>query len=346
MKKIFLVIVLVVITAIPTHAMEIEPPVVPDSGELYMPADTQSFGEGLWFVIQSAIKAFLPEIGKTAASCTMIFGASMLTGILEHFPGTSKRVIHLAGTVLIGIILLSPANMLIELGSKTVSEMVEYGKLLLPVLTGALAAQGGVTSSSSLYVTTVFFITVLSTLVAKIIVPLLYIFFCLSLIGSAIDEPLIQNLRDFIKWLICWCLKTILYVFTGFMTITGVVSGSADASAVKAVKLTLSGMIPVVGGIISDASETILVGASVMKSAAGIYGILAIIAVFVGPFLKIGAQYLTLKLTGSVCQIFTGKQESTLLKDFSGGMGMLLGMTGTVCLLLLISVVCFMKGVT
>ena len=346
MRKILLVILLAVFTAIPVHAMEFEPPVVPDSGELYMPEDTQSFGEGLWFVIKSAINAFLPEIGKTAGTCTMVFGAAMLTGILEHFPGTSKRVTHLAGTLLIGVVLLSPANMLIELGLKTVTEMTQYGKLLLPVLTGALAAQGGVTSSSALYVTTIFFVTVLSTLVTKVIVPLVYIFFCLSLINSAVGEPLLQNLRDFVKWLICWCLKTILYVFTGFMTITGVVSGTADASAVKAVKLTLSGMIPVVGGIISDASETILVGASVMKSAAGVYGILAIIAVFIGPFLKIGAQYLTLKLTGSVCQIFTGKQEAALLKDFSGGMGILLGMTGTVCLLLLISVVCFMKGVT
>ena len=83
-----------------------------------------------------------------------------------------------------------------------------------------------------------------------------------------------------------------------------------------------------------------------MKSAAGIYGILAVIAAFVGPFLKIGVQYLLLKFTTAICGIVQSKQESELLGDFTSGMGMLLGMTGTVCLLLLISTVCFMKGVS
>ena len=103
-------------------------------------------------------------------------------------------------------------------------------------------------------------------------------------------------------------------------------------------------MVPFVGGIISDASETILISASIMKNAAGVYGILAIIAVFIGPFLKIGAQYLILKITGSMCMLFSNKQASDLIKDFSTGMGMVLGMLGTIGLLLLVSVVCFMKG--
>ena len=130
------------------------------------------------------------------------------------------------------------------------------------------------------------------------------------------------------------------------MSITSVVSGAVDASAIKALKLTVSGMVPVVGGIISDASESILVSAGVLKSTAGVYGIVATIAIFVGPFLKIGAQYLALKFTGAICSVFSAKEEASLIKDFSTGMGMVLGMTATVCLLLLISVVCFMKGVT
>ena len=105
-------------------------------------------------------------------------------------------------------------------------------------------------------------------------------------------------------------------------------------------------MVPVVGGIISDASETILIGAAAVKNAAGIYGLLAILSITIGPFLKMGVQYLLLKITGAICTAFSGKQESELLKDFSGGMGMLLGMVGTICLMLLISTVCFMKGVS
>jgi len=344
MRKIVIIILLMSYIILPVTAMEFDPPDVPDSGEMYMPEHTESFGEGLLFILRQAITEFMPEIAQAMGVCFSIIAIMMLTRLADSFPGSSQPAIHLITATGIGIILLKPSNTMIQLGIATVSQLSDYGKLLIPVLTSALAAQGGVTSSTALYSVTIFLVSLLTTLITKITVPMIYIYLCLSLVNSAIGNDLLLNLRNFVKWLITWSLKIVLYTFTGFLGITGVVSGTADASAVKALKLTVSGMVPVVGGIISDASETILVSASVMKSAAGVYGILAIIAVFVGPFLKIGAQYIMLKVTGAMCTMLSDKKEAELIKDFSSGMGMVLGMSGTVGLLLMISVVCFMKG--
>ena len=62
------------------------------------------------------------------------------------------------------------------------------------------------------------------------------------------------------------------------------------------------------------------------------------------PFLKIGIQYLVLKAVASVCLMVEGDSIAGLLEDVSSAMGLLLGITGSVCVLLLISTVCFMKG--
>ena len=102
---------------------------------------------------------------------------------------------------------------------------------------------------------------------------------------------------------------------------------------------------PVVGGILSDASEAILVSVSLAKNAAGMYGIFAVLAVFLKPFLQIGTHYLLLKATSGICGIFGTKHICALIGDFSAAMGLLLAMTGTNCILLLISTICFMKGV-
>ena len=104
-------------------------------------------------------------------------------------------------------------------------------------------------------------------------------------------------------------------------------------------------MVPVIGGMLSDASEAILVSAGIVKGAVGLYGLLAVLAIWIQPFLQIGAQYLLLKLTAAICGVFGTKQASDLIQDFSTAMGFLLAMTGTMCLLLLISTVCFVKGV-
>lgn len=339
-----MMLVLTAFLIAPVSAMEFTAPTAPADALDLMPAETESFGQGLWEIVSSAIQRFAPELASAAASCLSLIAVVMLASILNGMPGCSKTVVRFVCTLALGTILLGQANTMINLCADTVRKLSEYGKLLLPVMTAALAAQGGATSATTLYAGTAVFDTLLSSLIGNLLVPMVYLFLALAVANSATGEELLKKIRDFIKWLMTWGLKTILYVFTGYMSITGVITGTADAAAVKAAKLTISGVVPVVGGILSDASEAVILGAGVMKSAVGIYGLLAIAALWVTPFLQIGVQFLLLKLTAAVCGVFGVKEASALIDDFSGAMGLLLGMTGTVCFLLLVSTVCFMKG--
>ena len=266
---------------------------------------------------------------------------SVLQGLTEF----SANAIQLTGAVVIGILLLEPVNTLVQLGADTVTELSDYGKLLLPVMTAALAAQGGITSSAAMYTGTVFFNALLTTVITKLIIPAVYIYLCLSVAYSAINQDMLKKAKDFIKWGMTWCLKIVLYVFTGYISITKVISGTVDASTLKAAKLTISGVVPVIGNILSDATESVLVSAGIMKGTTGIYGIFAMLAVCVGPFLRIGVQYILLKISAALCHTFGTKPAVTLLEDFSRGMGFILAATGTVCIMLLISIVCFLRGI-
>jgi len=310
-----------------------------------MPVEQESFAQGLWKVVTSAIATFQPELAAAAGTCVSLIGTVVLVSFLRQFPGGSVQVAELVGCLAISGILLTQTNSMIRLGTETVQRLSDYGKLLLPVMTAAMAAQGGVTSSAALYAGTAAFDAILSEGIAKILVPMVYFFLILSIGICVLSEPMLGKMRDSVKGLLSWGLKTVIYVFTGYMSITGAVSGSADAATIKAAKLTISGMVPVVGGILSDASESVIAGVGVMKSAAGIYGLLAVMAIWISPFLQIAIQYLLLKLTAAVCGVFGVKPLSDLIQAFSTAMGLLLAMTGAVCFMLLISVVCFMKGV-
>lgn len=346
MRKVIYAIMLVIILTTPVFAMEFTAPEAPENAQRYMPEKTQSFADDLLYVIKAAVKEIRPDLAAAASVCVSLVAITVLASLLQSFPGASSRIVNLITVMAASVVLIRPSNALVNLGVDTVRQLSEYGKLLLPVMTAALSAQGGITSSAALYAGTALFNTILTTAVSKLIVPMLYIHICLCIACCAAGEDYLKDLKKFVKWLITWLLKITLYLFTGYMGITGVVSGSADAAAVKAAKLTISGVVPVVGSILSDASETILVSAGVMKSAAGVYGLIAMIALCIGPFLQIGVQYLLLKITGSVCGIFGVKSATDLIHDFCGTMGLILAMTGTVCLILLISTVCFMKGVS
>ena len=344
MKKLIILIAAIALLATPVHALDIKAPEVPSSGQVFLPDNTENFTQGLWEIIKEAVRYLKPSIASAAGTCLGVIATVMLVSLTKLIPGASEHTVMLVGTLGTAAALLSPSAALIRCGAETVLELSRYGRLLIPVLTTALAAQGGISSSTALYTGTIAFDAVLSSLASSLVIPMIYIFLVLAVASCTVGEPLLGKLKEFVKWLMTWSLKIILYIFTGFIGITGVVSGSVDAAALKATKLTISGVVPVVGGILSDASEAVLVSAGVVKNAAGVYGLLAIIALWVGPFIEIGVQYLLLKGTGALCDGFGIKQVSGLIKDFSTAMGLLLAMTGTVCLLLMISVVCFMRG--
>ena len=346
MRKLLLVLSIVFLLITPVRALELEPPQVPESAEDLMPVQIETFGQGLWKVIRNAVRHLQPEIASACKLCVSVIAVIMLTSVLQGATKNGNHVLELVSALGIAGALIKSSNSMIHLAAQTVTELSEYGKLLLPVLTAALAAQGGTTTSASLYVGTMVFDTVICAAIANLMVPLCTLFLILAIANSAIVDEMLKKIRDFIKWLMTWALKIALYIFTGYMGITGVVSGTADAAAMKVTKMTISGMVPVVGGILSDASESLIVGAEAVKNAAGVYGILAIIAVWILPFLKIGIQYLHLKGTGALCSVFGIKRASELVQDFSAAMGLLLAMTGSVCALQLISTVCFMKGVS
>ena len=306
--------------------------------------ENQTFAEAVLEILGDAVAHFQPDLREAAGACVAVLAAVAALSMLSMLPGKQIGA-RLAGAMLVATILLEPAHALITLGADTVQELGEYEKLLLPVLTAALAAQGGVGTSAALYAGTAAFNAFLSGLTSRLLVPMLYMYLALAVGHAAVGEEMLKKLRDMVRSTAIWGLKTMLYVYTGYITVTGVVSGTTDASLLKAAKLTISGAVPVVGGILSDASEAVLVGAAAVKNAAGIYGLLVVLSLWIGPFLRIGAHYLMVKAVGAVSGAFGVDGVSHVIDAFATAMGLLLAMTGAMCLMLIIGTVCFLRGV-
>lgn len=345
MKYIIILLCMISFVVVPVSAMEFTAPTVPSAGAGDMPQQYDSFGDGLWSLIRMALGKLQPSLASACGICLSLVAVSMVIGLISGISDKQQQTIRLVRALMIGCLLMQQTDTFFHLSRDVIREVCDYGKLLLPVLAAALAAQGGTTGAAGIYGGTLLFDSLLTSAITGILIPMVYVYIALSVAGDAFDNEAIKELKSFVKWIATWVLKIILYVFTGYLSITGVVSGTADAAAIKAAKVAISSVVPMVGSIISDASETILVSAGVMKNAAGIYGILAVAAIAIGPFLQIGIHYLLLKATAAISAVIGVKDGNGLVKDFSVAMGFLLAMTGAVCAMQLVSIVCFMKGV-
>jgi len=344
MRK-FTVILLLLVIVVPVSAAQIEAPEVPPSGERLMP-EAESFGEGLLMIMEDLLPLIRPDLYEASKVCFGMIATAMLCSLLCSASERIKVTADIVATAAIAASMFLSVGSLVNLADYTISEMTEYGKLLLPVMTTALAAQGAAGTSTALYAGTAVVDHLISTLISSLLTPIVYLFLSVSVAAAATGEEMLKKLKDGIRSIVTWGLKTLLTVFTAYMGMTGVISGTADAAALKVTKAAMSTFVPVIGGILSESSEAVLLSVGLAKNAAGLYGIFAILAIFLEPFLLIGCHYLLLKVTAAICGVIGTKSVAGLVEDMSSGMGLLLAMTGAVCLLLLISCVCFLKGVS
>ena len=344
-RRVLIFVFLVILLALPVRAMDFSAPPPPESAAKLLPKEAETFHEGLWNVLSAAADAVHPALMEGVRCCLRCICALLLISLAGQL-SSKGAALELAGVAAVGAILLEPSAELMQMGIDGARELHTYGNLLLPVMAAALAASGGVTASSALYMGTAVFDSLLSTAMTSLFIPMVGFYAALSIAYSAIGEPLLGKLKDLCRWCMEWVLKLTLYLFTGYMTITGVISGTADAVAGKAAKIAISGAVPVVGGILSDAAEAVVLSASVLGGGAGIWGMLTVLAIFCAPAVAIGVRYLLLRVTAAVSAALSAGRSAGLIEDFSAALGMLLALGSTQAVLLLISSVCFLMGVS
>jgi len=314
-----------------------------------LPSYEQVQSRSFWDVLQSMLFGSVSkangEFKSALRLCATLLSIVTLFAVTSFSAEKYNTVAMIAGALAIAAAMLGSVQSMVHLARDTMDRMQSYSACFLPILASTTVMSGGIQSGSVLYGGTVLFSQLLMRLIGSLLIPMVYVYLAVATAESATDNKMLKEIREFIGWLISKSLRIIVYVYIGYISVTGVISGSADALTVKTTKAALSGMVPVVGGIVSDASESLLASAALLKSSVGTFGMLAVLAICIVPFLKVGVHYLLLKLTAAVSGAVGCTSHVTLLKRFSEAMGYLLGMCGAYALMLLISSVCFLRVV-
>ena len=89
----------------------------------------------------------------------------------------------------------------------------------------------------------------------------------------------------------------------------------------------------------SDAADTVLASAGVLRGAVGAYGTVAVLMMCLVPFLRLGVQYLAYKFTAALAAAVADSRTAGLIDAIGGAFGLILGMTGAMALLQLVALV-------
>lgn len=299
-----------------------------------------SFTDALFRLLSDTLCGLGGSLKEGILCCGAILAAVLVCGITESSEHAAK-LSGIVGALTITAICTGSLSSMVRLGTQTVRSINDYGLLLLPGMSSLAVASGGSGKGTAVFFVSSVFFKLLMSLTEVLLVPGIAFFTAISAAEAALGNEKLTGLRKFLQWLLTGTLKCVLYVFTGFLTLTGVISGSCDAVRLKAAKLALSGAVPVVGSILSDASETLLTSASVLRNSIGTYGLLAVLAICLYPFAKVLLQYVLFKGVTAVSGLLGQKQHVTLLDNLTSAMGLTAGTVGTFAMMMLISLTLF-----
>ena len=260
--------------------------------------------------------------------------------------GEGLQPVTIAGALAVTALTMTDMAAMIGLGRETLGRMSAFSDLLLPVVAVLTAATGGISGAAVRQSATVLFSQLLLTAMDRLLLPLVYAYVAVSCAHAAVGNPGLERLAGLLKGAATALLTGLLLAFVGYLTASGAIAGSVDAAAVKAAKLAISRAIPVVGGVLADASESVLAGAGALRGTVGAAGLIVVLAICLGPFLRLALQYLVYKGTGALCAAVAQPRLSKLIDAIGGAFGLVLGMTGAGALILLVSLVSAMTAVT
>ncbi|MGE4483537.1 MAG: hypothetical protein AB7C97_00335 [Oscillospiraceae bacterium] len=289
-------------------------------------------------VFKSALKS-----GAAIILIAVIF--SMAGAFFTPKPGAPDYTV-LAASLAVAAVAAGNTLSFMGLGKEVINELDVFSKTLLPTLAAASAATGNLSSSAAMYAATVLFMNVLVSMASTFVVPLIYAYTASAAAGAALGDSSLTAVAGFIKWAVMTALTALTIAFTVYLTVTGVISNTADAVTAKVAKTAVSALLPVVGGMISDAAGTVASSISVLKNAVGVFGLIVIAAVCAEPFLRLSVHYLVFKAVSALISPIADPRIGKLVSAIATSLGLILGVAGTLAIMFFISVISVLKAVT
>lgn len=187
----------------------------------------------------------------------------------------------------------------------------------IPIFTAFIAVSGNPASALNYNTVAMILSQSASSFTTSFLVPLVVMFVALSISASISPALNMGELLEMLKKSITWLLTAICTIFTGFLTIKGILASSADTVAAKSGKALIGALIPIIGSSLSDSYSSILGSMSMLKNTIGVFGILVVALINIPVLVQALLWIISIYLTAFVAESMGQKNCAQLLKNIN-----------------------------
>lgn len=234
-----------------------------------------------FFDIFGSIMNTIQQQSVTPLNCVVkIMGVVMLVALINSVKsslGSSSltAVLNSVATLTVSIILIQPVCQTIEYSTTIIKLSADFMLVFIPVMAGIMLTMGQSLQAAGSYTIVMGAGTAVSQISNNILVPLLNTFLGISVVSGISQRVNLNGFCELVNKVLKWVLTFTMSVFTAILTMQSIISSSADSAGVKATRFAISSFVPLVGGALSEAYQTVRGCMGMLKSGVGVFAILA-----------------------------------------------------------------------
>ena len=215
-----------------------------------------------------------------------------------------RSAYHTAAVLGAGGVLLSPLFALLDTVGETVERVTVFLTAYAPVY-AAVMAVGGRGAGALSYQTTLLGATqLLSWLIRGMVYPVLTVSLAFGCTGAVAEGFCLDRLSGALHKGVLWALGLFSTLFSGLLSVQQMVAAAGDSVGVRVARFTLSGFVPVVGGLLSEAYTTVMGCAGLLHTVIGAFGTVAVVLILAPPLVSCICWNLSLHLASAAAGLF------------------------------------------
>ncbi len=257
--------------------------------------------------IKSGIsKVFLLEIKSNLVLIVQIFAITIACSMLTNL-GTSfhrenvSQLAYYACYIILAMLTINSFIIALELGKKTVVQMVDFMQIVLPILLTLLTAVSGPNTKLLFHPVVLGAVSIIASIIKNLVFPLILFSFTIGIISNISEKVQFSQLSELIRQIIVGIVAGALTIFIGIITMFGIGS-KVDGITIRTAKFAVDNLVPIVGKFLSDAVETVVSCSAILKNGIGLIGLFALFLICIIPLIKIIVLIFSYKIIGAISQ--------------------------------------------
>ncbi|GAK06534.1 LOW QUALITY PROTEIN: stage III sporulation protein AE [Geomicrobium sp. JCM 19038] len=259
-----------------------------------------------------------------------------LQNAFEH-DAVSKVAYGVTFTVLI-VISMNSFYIAMSYAQEAVANMVHFMISLLPMVLALLAMTGAATSAALFHPLIIVLVNTSGLLIERFVLPLLFVSAIVSVVSSMSEKFQLTRLATLIRNVAMGTLGAFLTIFLATISVQGATSAVHDGVTLRTAKYIAGNFVPVVGGMFTDATDTVIGASLLLKNTIGLAGLAILFVITVFPALKILALRLRFKLRARIMQPLGGGALGSVMSLFAKTVMFMFAAVSVVCLMFFLAV--------